>query len=1254
MTHSSVRPLSRLSLFALDYSNGTPIARIPFYTEIEVTQSKSEMLPEDRFNKTIEAVIEEFEVECFEDLACRQRIVSFLRRLLSNLWPEDIRNQLVADQQLAWETIEEIIQYVRNIVGEGGFPHVPDEDIQKYLEEAIKVYSEEHGIPIVEPDGDRTPFTWAFPLGVLATDHVGYLSYDLTRLPQNIYDAVYQAVDERRRNVGNGNVSIWAYPMALDQDRIEVLAQGRISDELIMAKLEIARPFLPGNLLAFNLPAMQNPGLVDWRISPGSFATTPGLLVGEDGCETMLPSNVAQQEFYFRQIVRLTEDELDIGDGDEVSIPEKLTGKVRFGLVNEYKVAWYPIGHSLGQIQYSLPLAPGESVNLAIIDWSREDAGTRTEDTTVSEQLVHQQHRDRLITETVNAALGEWQRGGSIMAGHAASAGASVPLGVVSIAAGVADAIGGSYSTSSGNRGITADTVQKLSDNIAQASSSMRDLRSTVVVQHKQQEQETIETRTVVNYNHSHALTILYYEVLRHFRLVTQLVARRPALLVKAEELDLVEIDDKKEQVETLSNVALLNKKLLAGNLLDNSFNSGFEAITRQKKQKRLQELRSSTYEVDLEFVYFYISIKTGGIANQEVEIRDGHIYKDQDTTSTRLLHTTNTPGTDEEVLQIEGSFDNEQRAYMMFVRAENPKEAVWSKIFAINIRLAGLHDKNKAFSVTEIIINGRTQDGVERPLVHWTGDHKFFNDTSLRLPVNPPPPRPGKTEEDFNDHISIEELAQHLHDHSTYYNRVLWLNEPDYQRAKRFDSQDYQWDNRTTLLDHIENRPLEVLTDYVAFPTTDTHIRQAILELSNKADDLDALHERLVALPTRGVFAEAKLGNCNASEFIDDTRFWDWQKSLIPHMAPEIAAVQPVTPQSQPLNITPTNFPSPIVNITNPPNAPDPSGLADVLKVLGTPNIFRDMSGREEVADLLKKLSDNTIKIADAANKAREIQNKYGADLLKASAPAVSSTPASHSATPATSQKSPIQEAHQTQQHLDRQKQKGNITPEQHAKLSEQNHERIVPQKSSPTKTITPPTPKSGSIKPHLPDKLPNDGLFFQIFFHRVDRTVPTGTANINIKAVGQAESISHRKLENGSIYYHAKAVNTPGSVTITVDYDDNSVDDVIADAIGKAGTGLPVKSIQHRFNGGPHDYSIPAVGNVIKINVIPTVTAITKKTSSKQSAIESAKAEIGMSAEIIDIKLTGESKTGVEKGEEYEYKIFYLTGGLDFPDKV
>ena len=42
---------------------------------------------------------------------------------------------------------------------------------------------------------------------------------------------------------------------------------------------------------------------------------------------------------------------------------------------------------------------------------------------------------------------------------------------------------------------------------------------------------QNLQTRTVRNHNHSHALTLLYYEVLRHYRVVTELISVGPALL---------------------------------------------------------------------------------------------------------------------------------------------------------------------------------------------------------------------------------------------------------------------------------------------------------------------------------------------------------------------------------------------------------------------------------------------------------------------------------------------------------------------------------------------------------------------------------------------------------------------------------------------------------------------------------------------------------------------------------------------------
>jgi hypothetical protein len=96
-------------------------------------------------------------------------------------------------------------------------------------------------------------------------------------------------------------------------------------------------------------------------------------------------------------------------------------------------------------------------VNLAFIDWSRRDEATRSEDLTIAEQLQHNLHRDRAIEETMNASLHEWQRGGSVMGGVA---GSYSPGGGMS----ASGALGGGYTTTSGDRNATAHTAQHLSD----------------------------------------------------------------------------------------------------------------------------------------------------------------------------------------------------------------------------------------------------------------------------------------------------------------------------------------------------------------------------------------------------------------------------------------------------------------------------------------------------------------------------------------------------------------------------------------------------------------------------------------------------------------------------------------------------------------------------------------------------------------------------------------------------------------------
>ncbi|BAY35375.1 hypothetical protein NIES2107_72870 (plasmid) [Nostoc carneum NIES-2107] len=798
---------------------------------------------------------------------------------------------------------------------------------------------------------------YSYPLGYLATDHVGYASFDLTQ--------VSSLIRSRNSNLiaseGNGvrrSYAIFVYPMGKEGERFDVLEQGRFTEEAIFAKLSIEKPALVHDLRILNLPSMQKPSLIDWYFSPGSFTAHPEVLVGENGCERLLPAQIALQEFNIRQVVRV------VG-----ASPVSLPADYKFAYIDDYRVTWHSLGHSLGEILYSLPLAPGESVKLAVIDWSWESTTQRTEQTVLTEEILHQTHRDRTISETVKAGLRELQRGSSFMGGVATSAGGSGSTGAIGVAIGNAWSLGGSTATSEGSRDLIAENVQRLNDSFSQASSSQRELSSTVVIQSRQEEKESIQTRTFTNYNHSHTLTILYYEVLRHFKVVVEWVRRRPAILVK---YDQPEFDDKTLQIY---------RPFLEDNLLDPRLKLGFSALDKLRamqtddlvnpKAKPIEPLHPRKYAFTTFLFRFEVDEEeTSDPVFVSARLADG--------TSIELKYKNNTNlNESDELFNNDGTYEI----------ALLPTTSIeWGKLVGFDIWVGG--DDN--LQLNQVGFRGTGTFGSIVELRKFEGPALTFVDRDKRqtvtvnlpgpdLPTLPAPPTPAQRLS-VDENAAIELLRNHTNQFKSYYHRLIALNRDPSEIYTKFESAN--WDATSKLIDHVEPYPLEAFGSYIAYPFVIPNNELPSLNL----EGLKKYSEKLATLPTRGVFAEGKLGHCNISEEIDNTRFWKWEEHPIPFEAPGINPATPITPQPQQTDATPTAFPSSLVNIVNPSAAPDPTGLAAALTVLGTPNIFRDMSGQQEVADLLKKLSDNTISIAEAANKAREIQSKYGGELSKGS----------------------------------------------------------------------------------------------------------------------------------------------------------------------------------------------------------------------------------------------------------------------------
>ncbi|HMR84983.1 MAG TPA: hypothetical protein PKE30_17680, partial [Niabella sp.] len=230
------------------------------------------------------------------------------------------------------------------------------------------------------------------------------------------------------------------------------------------------------------------------------------------------------------------------------------------------------------------------------------------------------------------------------------------------------------------------------------------------------------------------------------------------------------------------------------------------------------------------------------------------------------------------------------------------------------------------------------------------------------------------------------------------------------------------------------------------------------------------------VSLPTKGVYAESVMGKCTSCEEKDESRFWRWEESPIPDSpTTPILPINTDTRRADPGNLQAKDFPQPVVNIQNAPAAPDPTGLQNILELMGKSDAFRDLTGLsqnqlnalatfQKTMDTAQSFGKEAAELAKAAAKLDMIKdaNKSGilptADAQEEAKKALDTTKAD--------QESKEQEREETQKDTDQineAKQKGQIDEGQSKEMTE---DRI--RKGQGT-TKTPSKPKGGKNKYNL-----------------------------------------------------------------------------------------------------------------------------------------------------------------------------------------
>lgn len=204
-----------------------------------------------------------------------------------------------------------------------------------------------------------------------------------------------------------------------------------------------------------------------------------------------------------------------------------MAGTLGLGYILTLAQKWTLNGLGLGDLVYSLPLAPGEQQQLAVFE--RTDTSQVVESETFNEQEAQLQTAlsDTSALATFSSAVSQMQAGGSQFYTDSTNSSWGVAGGIGGILGGFIGGIGAAggsgETTSTGNASEwlsgqlnTAQTAAQSTHSAAETQATARRTAARTGMRiASASESESITTTTVTNHNHTRSLTMQYWEVLR-------------------------------------------------------------------------------------------------------------------------------------------------------------------------------------------------------------------------------------------------------------------------------------------------------------------------------------------------------------------------------------------------------------------------------------------------------------------------------------------------------------------------------------------------------------------------------------------------------------------------------------------------------------------------------------------------------------------------------------------------------------------
>lgn len=648
------------------------------------------------------------------------------------------------------------------------------------------------------------------------------------------------------------------------------------------------------------------------------------------------------------------------------------------GHILEFRLRWRSNGYSLGTVAKTLTLAARQVKRIQKIEWRRIERSRREERTQLVDRVSDAVTRDRQYDDGVEATLSEWSRGESESSSAAGAGGFGFATAGFVIGGGGGGSSASSSSSQQGGRRTTASEEQRLRDTIRRYGDSLRRLDSVVVNEVTQEEEVTGTSEIIRNPNFGHALTLIYYQILRHLKVETAFAGVRECLFVPF-------------ALKSFTVARAFRwRDLIRRGLLDRRFEQalrylkdvltgfvGSEIPPGPRSQQRIRYVSGSLYlnlavarPRDTDAGAFdaaawavlnpFIAVPAGGIFARLHELAEAQRDRDfQEQHAPGIAASwVNTIRVFAGGTQLNADLTLASRyQYNGSVRVDfaAPVNTLLTRDMLASIRVVATHNlpPNSVANLTRLTITYQT-DHFQRPFTASSGTGDLVSpQTGVRDPGATVFSLPD-TWEQQNVRAemvrAVNDLVGHLNEHAEHYHKVIWWNMDRDRIFMLVDGFEVPGGNGRSIGSVIERDPIAIVGNSLVFRVSaGAFLGLGELDEPIKLYNYYATHQpvadpMLISLPTDGLYAQTIMDECEALE--EHYGSTDW---VLSDKEPEIGDIDAGllgTRRADPQPTTPTPFPQTLINLQNAPEAPGPSGLAGVLNAVTNPNAFRDMAG--------------------------------------------------------------------------------------------------------------------------------------------------------------------------------------------------------------------------------------------------------------------------------------------------------------------